>query len=115
MSSNENDERDDDDQEEGQQSRGADGQSEDISTDSDEDDDDEDILIKPKDLIFQSSMNERKWLRSRGKEHMIDFEDDELKKLQQCFTSLVDDEGSDSIGVDELEDPLIALGLVDNR
>ena len=27
----------------------------------------------------------------------------------------VDDEGSDSIGVDELEDPLIALGLVDNR
>ena len=46
---------------------------------------------------------------------MIDFGDEELKKLQQCFTSLVDDEGSDSIGVDELEDPLIALGLVDNR
>jgi len=27
----------------------------------------------------------------------------------------LDDDGSGSIGVDELEDPLIALGLVDNR
>ena len=112
-------------------------QSEDIETNSSEDEDDDDILIKPKDLIvsrysivivfikylnssffllqFQSDMNERKWLRTRGKGHMIDFQDDELKKLQQCFTSLVDDEKSESIGVDELEDPLIALGLVDNR
>ena len=46
---------------------------------------------------------------------MIDFSDEERKKLKQCFDSLVDDEGSESIGVDELEDPLIALGLVDNR
>ena len=64
---------------------------------------------------FRSECNDRKWLISRGKKHMIDFEDDERKKLKQCFTSLVDDEGSESIGVDELEDPLIALGLVDNR
>jgi len=27
----------------------------------------------------------------------------------------LDDDGSGSIGIDELEDPLIALGLVDNR
>lgn len=46
---------------------------------------------------------------------MIDFQDDELQKLHQCFVSLVDNDNSDSIGVDELEDPLIALGLVDNR
>jgi len=46
---------------------------------------------------------------------MIDFSDAELAKLRSCFNSLVDKEGSDSIGVDELEDPLIALGLVDNR
>ena len=57
-------------------------QSEDITSDSDEEEDDEDILIKPKDLIFRSNMNERKWLRTRGKGHMIDFQDDELKKLQ---------------------------------
>ena len=46
---------------------------------------------------------------------MIDFQTDELEKLRNCFRSLVGDEDSDSIGVDELEDPLIALGLVDNR
>jgi Ca2+-binding EF-hand superfamily protein len=34
--------------------------------------------------------------------------------LRNYFGSL-DDDGSGSIGVDELEDPLIALGLVDNR
>lgn len=34
--------------------------------------------------------------------------------LHQYFNSL-DDDGSGSIGVDELEDPLIALGLVENR
>jgi len=53
-------------------------------------------------------------LKSRGKEHCIDFEDDQKIKLRACFNSL-DDDGSGSIGVDELEDPLIALGLVDNR
>ena len=56
----------------------------------------------------------RKWLRSRGKQHRIDFEDEELAQLRTFFNSL-DDDGSGSIGVDELEDPLIALGLVDNR
>ena len=45
---------------------------------------------------------------------MIDFDDEELKMLRECFDSL-DDDGSQSIGVEELEDPLIALGLVDNR
>lgn len=54
-------------------------------------------------------------MTSRGKSHLIDFSDEERKKLKLCFDSLVDDEGSESIGVDELEDPLIALGLVDNR
>lgn len=56
----------------------------------------------------------RKWLKSRGKEHCLDFEDEEKKQLRAYFNSL-DDDGSGSIGVDELEDPLIALGLVDNR
>ena len=46
---------------------------------------------------------------------MIDFEDEQRKQLKECFDSLVDEEGSESIGVDELEDTLIALGLVDNR
>lgn len=34
--------------------------------------------------------------------------------LNDCFNDL-DEDGSQAIGVDELEDPLIALGLVDTR
>jgi Ca2+-binding EF-hand superfamily protein len=65
-------------------------------------------------LQFNPSSGLRNWLKSRGKEHYIDFEDEELRQLRDYFGSL-DDDGSGSIGVDELEDPLIALGLVDNR
>ena len=55
---------------------------------------------------------------------MIDFEDEQLIKLRKCFDSLADvadgndgeDEGEEkALGVDDLEDPLIALGLVENR
>jgi len=55
-----------------------------------------------------------KWLKSRGKAHCINFEEEELIKLRTYFNSLDEDDGG-SIGVDELEEPLIALGLVDNR
>ena len=37
-----------------------------------------------------------------------------MRQLREYFGSL-DDDGGGSIGVDELENPLIALGLVDNR
>ena len=55
---------------------------------------------------------------------MIDFEDEQLIKLRKCFDSLADvadgndgqDDGEEkALGVDDLEDPLIALGLVENR
>lgn len=87
----------------------------------DEDDDnddeesaDEDCLITEKQLLFNPTSQLNKWLKSRGKQHCINFEDEELIQLRNYFNSL-DDDGSGSIGVDELEDPLIALGLVDNR
>ena len=57
---------------------------------------------------------ERKWLRSTGKSKYIDFDDEQLIVLKDCFNDL-DEDGSQAIGVDELEDPLIALGLVDSR
>jgi Ca2+-binding EF-hand superfamily protein len=65
-------------------------------------------------MIYNPESGLRNWLKSRGKEHCIKFEDEKLIKLRLYFGSL-DDDGSGSIGVDELEDPLIALGLVDNR
>lgn len=75
---------------------------------------DEDCVIRQKDLIFNPESQLNKWLKSRGKSHCINFEDEELMQLRNYFNSL-DDDTSGSIGVDELEDPLIALGLVDNR
>lgn len=82
--------------------------------DEDEESADEDCLIKSDQLLFNPVSQLNKWLKSRGKQHCINFEDDELIQLRNYFNSL-DDDGSGSIGVDELEDPLIALGLVDNR
>ena len=45
---------------------------------------------------------------------MLDFQDSEIKKLRECFNSL-DDDGSGSIGIEELEDPLIGLGFCETR
>ena len=53
----------------------------------------------------------------------IDFQDSEIIELRKYFSSL-DGDGSGAIGIEELgiilnskkkEDPLIALGLVNNR
>lgn len=53
-------------------------------------------------------------MKNRGRYHLLDFSDDELKKLKECFRNL-DDDGSGSIGIDELEIPLIGLGFADSR
>jgi len=65
-------------------------------------------------MLWQPGSNQRKWLNSRGKKCFIDFDDDQRVKLRKYFNSLDADGGGD-IGVDELEEPLIALGLVDSR
>ena len=56
----------------------------------------------------------RQWLVRTGKEDYLDFSDVVKRKLLDCFRSL-DDDGSGSIGVAELEEPLIGLGFADKR
>jgi Ca2+-binding EF-hand superfamily protein len=56
----------------------------------------------------------RRWLIKKGKQYLLDFSDDELRKLKECFDSL-DVDLSGSIGVSELENPLIGLGFADTR
>ena len=66
---------------------------------------------------FMRALNEkkqRKWLVQRGKAHLLEFTDKEIKKLHDCFMSL-DDDASGSIGIDELEEPLIGLGIANTR
>ena len=56
----------------------------------------------------------RAWLRSRGKKKYIDFDDRERRELRKYFLEL-DEDKSGSITIDELEEPLIGLGLAENR
>lgn len=56
----------------------------------------------------------RKWLSATGKEKYLDFSDEEIIKLKECFGAL-DDDGGGSIGIDELEKPLVGLGIYNNR
>jgi Ca2+-binding EF-hand superfamily protein len=63
---------------------------------------------------FLAEKRERLWMKNRGKYHLLDFSDEELNKLRECFGNL-DDDGSGSIGIDELEIPLIGLGFANSR
>ena len=45
---------------------------------------------------------------------MIDFDEKERSKLKSYFKSL-DEDGGGSIGLEELEDPLISLGIAESR
>ena len=54
----------------------------------------------------------RKWMFQRGKGHLIDFNDSQIRKLREYFNSL-DTDGGGSISIDEIKVPLIGLGLVD--
>ncbi|CAD8192044.1 unnamed protein product [Paramecium octaurelia] len=56
----------------------------------------------------------RHWLLKRKNKHLIDFNDKERSQLKQYFNSL-DEDGSKSIGIDELEEPLISLGIAESR
>ena len=56
----------------------------------------------------------RSWLKKHGKTKYIDFDDKERRELRKYFDALDADRGG-SIGTDELEDPLIGLGLVQSR
>lgn len=58
--------------------------------------------------LFEES--QRKWLKNKDKEQFIDFNDDYRKKMKNYFSSQ-DVDGGGSIGLDEMEDPLITLGI----
>ena len=61
-----------------------------------------------------TTKKQRKWLCKRGKSNLLDFTDDEIRKSKECYNAL-DDDGSQSIGIDEFEEPLIGLGFADTR
>jgi len=54
------------------------------------------------------------WYKTRGYNHMFPFTDKELRELKLYFTHLDEDLGG-SIGIEELETPLISLGIASSR
>ena len=57
---------------------------------------------------------QRTWLKKQGKKHYIDFDDNMRKDLHKYFSS-IPSKGSKTIQADDLNEPLLALGLVRNR
>jgi Ca2+-binding EF-hand superfamily protein len=64
--------------------------------------------------LLESESEMRRWLMKHGKKQFIDFTNKEIAQLHKYFQEL-DEDGSGSIGVEELEKPLISLGLCNNR
>lgn len=48
----------------------------------------EEELKEKKDILMRK--DERKWMVQRGKKDLLDFTDDQIKKLKECFDSLDD-------------------------
>jgi hypothetical protein len=64
--------------------------------------------------ILEQTYDQRQWLRKRGKTNRITFNEQMIDKLKHYFSSL-DEDGSNSISPNELEDPLILFGICQNR
>ncbi|OMJ67035.1 hypothetical protein SteCoe_35912 [Stentor coeruleus] len=56
----------------------------------------------------------REWMKKRGKGRYIDFDSAQRLKLKKVFKEL-DKDQSGALDVDELYEPLLALGLVESR
>lgn len=70
--------------------------------------------VDPVTSVTSTQRNDvRAWLRRRKKEHYIGFDDEQRRELRRFFQA-IDDSGTGSIGYEQLEEPLIALGLAES-
>lgn len=56
----------------------------------------------------------RRWLKVKDKDHFLDFDEQYRQKIKNYFDSM-DEDGSGAIGIDELEDALLTLGMAKSR
>ena len=64
-------------------------------------------------LLSLTEKGKRKWMCKTGKSELLSFSDEQIRQLKNCFDSL-DDDGGGSIGIDELQEPLIGLGFANS-
>jgi len=72
------------------------------------------LELLPEKAIAILKMNTLKWLKARGKGGKMETEMDRVRMLRDWFEAL-DADGSGDISVDELEEPLISIGLVGSK
>ena len=65
-------------------------------------------------MSYLRHANERKWLKQKGKNYLIDFDQNERQEMKKFFNTL-DKKKTGSIGLDELEEMLLSVGLAENR
>ena len=53
-------------------------------------------------------------MQTTGQGHRLYFDDEALRSVKECFNTL-DSDGGGSIGLEEIEQPLIGLGFAENR
>lgn len=56
----------------------------------------------------------RRWLKVKDKDHFLDFDEQYRQKIKNYFDSM-DEDGSGAIGIEELEDALLTLGMAKSR
>lgn len=61
-----------------------------------------------------SESSVRYWIRNKDKEMFLDFNEEYRRKIRDYFNSL-DEHNTGSIGIEELEEPLITLGIAKGK
>lgn len=59
-------------------------------------------------------IGKRKWMSKHGRKFLINFDEGERKEMKQYFRAL-DQKNHGSIGIEELEELLISVGLAETR
>lgn len=68
----------------------------------------------PNSYLYQPESDNRQWMNKRGKGNLIYYDKEQIENMQHFFKEL-DTDKSGMIGVDEIEETLISLGLAKTK
>ena len=68
----------------------------------------------PNSYLYQPESEARRWMHKRGKGNLIYYDANQIEQMRSYFAQL-DTDRSGMIGVDEIEETLISLGLAKTK